>query len=201
MNGLIGLRRFRFPQVGRERPVLHAGVSGRRAGVLRASWPAAAGVRRVAVPKTGSAFFLTIVILALSLLGFVYLIEISRVASLGYTLSTLRERQDQLEHEQSLLIYQLSAERTLAQVNHIARDQYGMRPFEIVRPETAPKATTRGTVPSGGATASPGRQFLTVRRPDPTPAPRATPAPAAPNLGDRLWRNLAGIGVAGGGAP
>lgn len=199
MSGLLHAPRFRLLRQRRARSSARAGRRTRGADSSIEPAARAARARLLSIPRRSSAFFLTGVIFAASLLGVVYLVEITRVASLGYTLSTLRDRQTQLAREQALLGYQVSAERTLSQVNRLARDQYGMRSIDQVTPETAPGANP----PAKAAVASttPVKQFLTVQRPAAVPLDTPEPAPPALGFGERLWRQLAGIGVAGDGAP
>lgn len=199
MSGLLHAPRFRILRQRRDRSSACADRPTRATDSSRETAAMTAGARRLSIPRRSSAFFLTGVIFAASLLGVVYLVEITRVASLGYTLSTLRDRQTRLEHEQALLAYQVSAERTLAQVDHLARGQYGMRSIDQVTPETAARANPPAKAASASAT--PVKQFLTVQRPAPVAPATPTPAPAALGFGERLWRQLAGIGVAGDGAP
>lgn len=197
MSGLPHAPRFRSLPQRKARP--NGARPGFRSRDYGAKAPGMVGARPLVRPRRSSAFLLTGVIFALSLLGFTYLVEISRVASLGYTLSTLRARQTQLAHEQALLTYQVSTERRLAEVERLARDQYGMRPFDRVVADTAAGAAQ--PVPSAGTRATPARQFVTVQRPAAAPPP-ATPTPLpSPSFGERLWRQLAGIGVAGDATP
>lgn len=195
MSGLLDAPRFRLLPQRRDRPSARANQSSRASDSSRDTAAAPGRARRVGIPRRSSAFFLTGVIFAASLLGVVYLVEITRVASLGYTLSTLRDRQARLEHDQAQLAYQVSAERTLAQVDHLARGQYGMRSIDRVTPEAAAGASAPAKAAAPGAT--PVKRFLTVQRPAPVATPTPAPTPAAVGFGERLWHQLAGIGVAG----
>lgn len=199
MSGLLHAPRFRILPQRRDRSSARADQHGRATDSSLKTATTRAGVRRLSIPRRSGAFFLTGVIFAASLLGFVYLVEITRVASLGYTLSTLRDRQTRLEHEQARLAYQVSTERTLAQVDSLARGQYGMRSIDQVTPETSAGAS--GPAKSAKPGATPIKEFLSVQRPAPVPTATPTPVPAAPGFGERLWRQLAGIGVAGDRAP
>lgn len=140
--------------------------------------------------------------LVLSLLGLIYLVQISQVASHGYRLSDIEERQAQLDREYELLLYQLSGERTLARVGDIAQREYGMQPFDRAGDDRSGTVAAHGVpAPStpavGGAKSpSPRHRFLGVQLPPAAVAPtRPTRAPR-PGPVDRLWNRLVGIGVA-----
>lgn len=173
--------------------------AGRRGGPrarLARAWDARTRWR---LGRSRSAALVGLAVVLLSFLGLIYLVEISRVASYGYALSTLQERQAQLDRENELLFYQISQERTLARVDDLARRQYGMQPFV----PAAPSATTAGTSgarPVATGT-SPRHQFLSVPRPVPTASPAASPPAPRASLLDRLWRRVVGIGVAGDSQP
>ena len=139
--------------------------------------------------------------LALSLLGLVYLVQISHVASYGYLLSDIEERQAQLDREYELLLYQLSGERTLARVGDIAQREYGMQPLDRTVGRGGAVAANglpaTPTPPGGGMKAlAPRHRFLSVQRP-PATVPPARPTRTS-RLGpvDRLWNRVVGIGVA-----
>lgn len=138
-----------------------------------------------------------LVIAALSLLGLIYLLQISRVARYGYTLSRLEQQQAKLDRENELLVYQVSQERGLARVDDLARREYGMQPFE---PGKTPEAAPVRSQPTAAAKARPTMRyrFLSVPRPPgPEPAPAHDRAPRT-LLIDRLWQRIVGIGVAKG---
>lgn len=199
MSGLQHAPRFRLLPQRREESSQRLAQPARASDALSEAAAMPHTARRLTVPRRSSALFLTGVIFAASLLGVVYLVEITRVASLGYALSTLRDRQTRLEHEQAQLAYRVSAERTLAQVDHLARGQYGMRSIDQVTPETgaAGSAPPRAANPA----ATPVKRFLSVQRPTPDAPPTPTPVPEELGFGERLWRQLAGIGVAEDPAP
>jgi cell division protein FtsL len=92
-------------------------------------------------------------VLAFSALGLLYLLQISRVASYGYTLSTIQARQAQLDREYELLLYQVSQERTPARVDDLARREYGMQPLDPGADATGQPPAAAGT----GAAAPPAK--------------------------------------------
>ena len=136
--------------------------------------------------------------LALSLLGVIYLLQISRVASYGYELARIQQRQAELDRENELLLYRLSEERRLERVDDLARRDYGMQPLDPGRLATA-TATAAASTAANGAPARPTQryQFIGVQRPPAAP-PTPTPTQRGPTgILDRLWQRVVGIGVAG----
>jgi cell division protein FtsL len=137
--------------------------------------------------------------LALSLLGVIYLLQISRVASYGYELARIQQRQAELDRENELLLYRLSEERRLERVDDLARRDYGMQPLDPGRLATATATAAAATTAASGAPARPTQryQFIGVQRPPAAP-PTSTPTPRGPTgILDRLWQRVVGIGVAG----
>lgn len=139
-------------------------------------------------------------IIALSVLGLAYLVQISRVASYGYTLSTLQERQARIDRDNELLVYRISDERTLDRVDDLARRAYGMQPIDPSK-DARVVAATQPQPPSAKAKSSPETRlrfrFLSVERPATAPPPALAAPPQTLPLVDRLWRRIVGIGVAG----
>lgn len=147
--------------------------------------------------QPGRAGFVALVTVFLSLLGMIYLTQISHVARYGYLLSALQDQQAKLDRENELLEYRINGERTLAHASDIASHDYRMQSFT-----NAPKVNTQTGVaiaPSAGelaaARSAPQIRFVTVQRPAARP-----PAPVAklplPTLVDRLWNRIVGIGAA-----
>ena len=183
-------------------PVRAAERRARDVPVARAAAPAVSRHRlRRLRPRGAGAVALAV--LALSALGLLYLLQISRVASYGYTLSTIQARQAQLDREYELLLYQVSQERTPARVDDLARREYGMQPLD-------PGADAEGQPPAAagtGAAATPAKpkgtattaryRFLTAQRSASGSPATGGDAPHPLGLIDRLWQRMVGIGVAG----
>ena len=139
---------------------------------------------------TPGARLFAVAALALSLLGLLYVIQISHVARIGYRLSDIQGRQAALDREQELLLHRLNAERTLARVSDVAQREYGMRP--LAGTGLAGATTAAGAKPTAG----PRHRFLTVQRP-PVVAPRPDRTRGTDlGLVDRLWNRIVGVGVA-----
>lgn len=157
-----------------------------------------AATRRLAL-RSGRAGFSAVVILALSILGMIYITQISHVARYGYRLSALQQQQAKLDRENQLLQYRLDGERTLNRANDIAMTEYKMQPVAgAAKPlgtvTAAPQASTTATA-GGAKLAAPQIRFVTAQRPRATPA--ADPTAATPlTLLDRLWNRIVGVGVA-----
>jgi cell division protein FtsL len=157
-----------------------------------------AAARRLAL-RSGRAGFFAVVILALSILGLIYITQISHVARYGYRLSALQQQQAKLDRENQLLQYRLDAERTLNRANDIAATEYKMqsvagaaKPLGTVT--AAPQSSVTATAGSAKL-AAPQIRFVTAQRPRVNPAAAAT-APAPLTLLDRLWNRIVGVGVA-----
>jgi hypothetical protein len=122
--------------------------------------------------RLNNALVFSIVALAIGAVGLLYLVQTSRVASLGYQVSALqREREARLLRNQQLS-YDVARYQSLVLVERVAREQLGMVPMEDY-------------------------VFFTVARPvvDELPAP-ATPVPARPSLAERVWDRITGVGTA-----
>ena len=149
--------------------------------------------------RSGRAGFFAVVILALSVLGMIYITQISHVARYGYRLSALQQQQAKLDRENQLLQYKIDAERTLKRANDIAATDYKMQPVaSAAKPlgtvTAAPQASTTATA-SGAKLAAPQIRFVTAQRPRVAPAP-VTSAATPSTLLDRLWNRIVGVGVA-----
>ncbi|HEX5504594.1 MAG TPA: hypothetical protein VFW96_18390 [Thermomicrobiales bacterium] len=168
----------------RERPVRTAAaraLPGRKVAALR---PA------LVVARPRGAVLFGVAALALSALGLLYLVQISRVASYGYQLTRLQDEQAKLDGDYQLLVYAVSGERTTARVDDTARREYGMRPLagsEYVDPQD----------PTSRPPEAPAR-FITVDRPVAAPPAPPPAPPQRPSLAERLWQRLAGVGVSRG---
>ena len=144
---------------------------------------------------------LVLAALALSLLGVLYLLQISRVASYGYELARIQQRQAELERENDLLLYRLSEERRLERVDDLARRDYGMQPLDPGRLATA-TATAAAATAANRAPARPTQryQFIGVQRPPAAPPTPTSEQQRPTGILDRLWQRVVGIGVAGEGS-
>lgn len=122
-------------------------------------------------PMSGALMF-TLVALLISAVGLLYLMQTSRVATLGYEASRLqREREAQaLANEQ--LSYDVARYESLPLVERVARDQLGMQPMTDYRYLDVPR---------------PAADELTL--PTPIVAER-------PSLVTRVLRRLVGRGAA-----
>lgn len=159
---------------------------GPLAGVGRGRLPWGANV-------TPGARLFAVAALGLSLLGLLYVIQISHVARIGYRLSDIQGRQAALDREHELLLHRLNAERTLARVSDVAQREYGMRPLAGTG---VAGATTEAGATGAKPTATPRHRFLIVPRPPPG-ASRPAPTPGTGlSLVDRLWNRIVGVGVA-----
>jgi len=183
-------------------PARAADRRARDVPVARAAAPAVSR-RRLRRLRPRGAGAVALAVLALSALGLLYLLQISRVASYGYTLSTIQARQAQLDREYELLLYQVSQERTPARVDDLARREYGMQPLDPAADAAGQPPAAAGTgaattpaKPKGTATTARYR-FLTAQRPASGPPATGGDAPRAAGLIDRLWQRMAGTGAAG----
>lgn len=121
--------------------------------------------------RLNNAWLFTIVALAISLIGLLYLVQTSQVASLGYEVSRLeRERADKALENQRLT-WELSRYQSLPEVERQATGRLGMEPLEQVA----------------------DRMYLTI--PAPAAAELPTPEPEAGDdlsLPERIWARLTG---------
>lgn len=157
-----------------------------------------AAARRLAL-RSGRAGFFAVVILALSILGMIYITQISHVALYGYRLSALQQQQAKLDRENQLLQYKLDAQRTLKRANDVAATDYKMQPVAgAAKPlgtvTAVPQASTSG-IANGAKLAAPQIRFVTANRPRTNPAPVAASTTSL-SLLDRLWNSIIGVGVA-----
>jgi cell division protein FtsL len=220
MSTTFDLRGATAPQHAAETPVIArpAPATPRRAAQRRPVAGQAAGQTRRAATinplvavrtgivaaqrlalRSGRAGFFAVVILALSVLGLIYITQISHVASYGYRLSALQQQQAKLDRENQLLQYKIDAERTLNRANDIAVTNYKMQELAgAAKPLGAvtavPQASTTATA-SSPKLAAPQIRFVTAQRPRVTPATAATAATPLTLL-DRLWNRIVGVGVA-----
>lgn len=166
-----------------------AGVAGEIPGHERRSGGAA---RRLSLHPGGAGFF-AIVAVSLSVLGLFYLVQISRVARAGYTLSNLQEQQAKVERDNDLLQYRINGERTLARAAELAAGEYKMQalnpPIGGVAggTATAKKATTQ--------TNAPHIRFISLPRPSVVAAPPRQATPSA-SVFARVRDRLVGVGTA-----
>ncbi len=130
------------------------------------------------------------IIVALSILGLVYLTQISHVARYGYLLSDLQRQQVRLERENQLLEYQITSAHSLGKLEDLAAHTYRMEPLVKYQPIAGKSGTT-----VNNAKNAPQARYVTVQRPV-VVAPMPAPPPAPPKLLDRLTNRLVGIGVA-----
>lgn len=152
-----------------------------------------AGGRGRPFARPGNAGLAALIILILSVLGMVYLTQISHVARYGYLLSDLQSRQARLDRENQLLQNTIASERTLARAGEVAAS-YNMRSFSDVPKLGAQNAAAR-SVATPVARAVPQTRFITVPRPATRAPALVAPVPPMTPL-DRLWNRLVGIGSA-----
>lgn len=128
-------------------------------------------VARARAPRLNNAWLFTIVALGITLIGLLYLVQTSKVTSLGYEVSRLeRERADKALENQELT-YELSRFQSLPEVERQATGRLAMQPIEDVA----------------------DRMYLTI--PAPAAAELPTPEPEASDdlsLPERLWARLTG---------
>ncbi|MBX5444607.1 hypothetical protein [Sphaerobacter sp.] len=109
---------------------------------------------------------------AVSVIGILYLIQTSHVASLGYELSRIERERNELAMENARLGYLVAEQESLEQVERVATQELGMRPLTRYR-------------------------FLEVQAPaEEELPPPPTPTPDAETLWERVWRGLTGVGRA-----
>lgn len=189
-------------RVTSRRPVAgQAGGGPRRRATIRPLVAVRTGIvaaQRLAL-RSGRAGFVAAVTLALSILGLIYITQISHVAQYGYRLSALQQQQAKLDRENQLLQYKIDAERTLKRANEIAATDYKMQPVTgVAKPlgtvTAVPQASTTTTA-QGTKLAAPQIRFVTAQRPRVTTAVAVT-ASTPLTLLDRLWNRVVGVGVA-----
>jgi hypothetical protein len=129
-------------------------------------------------------------IIGLSVLGLIYVTQISHVARYGYLLSDLQRQQDRVGRENQLLEYEIAGKRSLTEAEDLAVSSYGMKPIVQLTP-----SASGGMAMRGGAQGTPGARYITVQRP-PATAPAPQPTPAHVGMIDRLLNQLVGIGEA-----
>jgi hypothetical protein len=132
-------------------------------------------------------------IVGLSVLGLIYLTQISHVARHGYRLSDIQRQQDRVARENQLLEYQITAAHNLTRAEELAEKSYGMEPLVELAPVRSGGATLRA-----GAAGTPQARYITVQRPAAS-APTPQPTPVRVGVLDRLLNRLIGIGEASAG--
>ncbi len=154
------------------------------------------------VLQSGRAGLSAILILILSLLGMIYITQISHVARSGYLLSSLQQEQAKLDRENELLRYRLAGERTLVRANDIATREYQMQPMmgasQLNLAASATKTTAATAQKQAAASTNkpaPQIRFVTAQRPQPATLPALAALPEL-SIVDRLWNQLVGVGVA-----
>lgn len=118
------------------------------------------------------ATMVTIAAVALSIIGMLYLVQTAHVAGLGYELSRIEQRRDELAIENARLGYEIARYESLDTIQEIAVQQLGMTPltrYQFLRVE------------------QPRREQLTAPAPPPVPAE---------SLWQRIERAIAGVGRA-----
>lgn len=121
--------------------------------------------------RVNNAWLFTLVAIAITTVGLLYLVQTSHVASLGYEVSRLEQERMEKSLENQQLTYDISRQQSLPTIERIARDNLAMQPIEQV-----------GT-----------RLYITV----PLPANDELPVPepesgAALSIGERVWARLTG---------
>jgi cell division protein FtsB len=122
--------------------------------------------------EINGAIMVSIAAVALSIIGMLYLIQTSQVASLGYELSRMQERRQALALEISELKYELARYESLDTIDGMARGRLGMTPIT-------------------------NYEFTSIERPyqEELVVPIEDPAPAEP-LATRVMHALFGVGSA-----
>lgn len=198
-----GTRRAATPEtIERARPATAPRRAVERDGTVvrrtsaRPARPLGRTARLLALHPGGAGFF-ALVAVGLSVLGLLYISQISYVALAGYTLSNLQAQQAKVERENDVLQYRIDGQRTLTRAAELAAGEYKM---QVVNPHIVGTATTSSPPPvvaKAGATPAPQIRFITVPRPTMTvAAPEPTPPP--PSRFARVRDRLIGIGVARG---
>ncbi len=181
------------PATAPRRAVGRDGAAARRSSARRAR-PLGRVARLLALHPGGAGFF-ALVAVGLSVLGLLYISQISHVALAGYTLSNLQDQQAKVERENDVLQYRIDGQRTLTRAAELSAGEYKM---QAVNPHIVGTATTSSPPPvvaKAGATPAPQVRFITVPRPATTAvAPETTPP--SPSLFARVRDRLIGIGVA-----
>jgi hypothetical protein len=202
-----GARRAATPEtIERERPATpprRAAGRGRAAlgpAAARPTRPLGRMARLLALHPGGAGFF-ALVAVGLSVLGLLYISQISHVALAGYTLSSLQDQQAKVERDNDVLQYRIDGQRTLARAAELSAGEYKM---QEVNPHIVGTATSympsKPVVATTGATPPPQIRFITVPRPPSTAvAPETTSPP--PSLYARVRDRLIGIGEARVAAP
>lgn len=173
---------------------------------LLVRWPASLRLPFLGRWRLRGAGLFGVATLVLSLLGLIYLVQISHVARYGYMLADVQSRQAEVERQNQLLIYRLSEEQGLARASDVARREYGMRPFD--RQPTVVSTGGTGSAdnssvaqPAASATGassskSPRHRFITVQRPLPVEPTPQLALQERNGILDLLWNRLVGIGTA-----
>lgn len=176
------------------RPARGGGTAMSRASARRGR-PLGRMTRLLALHPGGAGFF-ALVTIGLSVLGLLYISQISHVARAGYTLSSLQDQQAKVERDNDVLQYKIDGQRTLARAAELAAGEYKM---QTVNPHIVGTATSympsKPVVATTGATPPPQTRFITVPRPVTTVTPPES-APPTPSLYARVRDRLVGIGVA-----
>ncbi len=194
-----GARRAATPEtIARARPAVAprraAGDTSTRRATTRPARPLGRVTRLLALHPGGAGFF-ALVAVGLSVLGLLYISQISHVALAGYTLSNLQDQQAKVERENDVLQYRIDGQRTLTRAAEISAGEYKM---QEVNPHIVGTSTTSSLKPGVakvGATPAPQIRFVTVPRPATSAAVPET-IPPTPSLFARVRDRLIGIGVA-----
>lgn len=186
---------------GREKPapVVRRRAAGRGAAGVARRWgrPALPDLSLLRRWRPRGAGLFGAATLGLSLLGLIYLVQISQVARYGYLLADVQSRQAEVERQNELLVYALSEEQGLTRVSDVAQREYGMRPFDRAAP-TESAAAPKRTAGAGAEAAADGprHRFISVQRPAPAPPAPPPVRPERDGALDRLWNRLVGVGTA-----
>lgn len=123
-------------------------------------------------PRMHNALLFTIIALVIGLIGLLYLVQTSKVASLGYEVTRLEQERAAKSLENQQLSYQVAQLQALPVVEGIAGDELQMQPMDAYL-------------------------FLTVPLPlnDELPQTEGTPEPGPSRL-ERVWNRLTGRGEA-----
>jgi len=171
-----------------------AGDTIARRATTRPARPLGRVARLLALHPGGAGFF-ALVAFGLSVLGMLYISQISHVARAGYTLSNLQDQQAKVERENDVLQYRIDGQRTLTRAAEISAGEYKMQQVNPHIIGTSTTSSPKPVVAKAGATPAPQIRFVTVLRPATSVAAPET-LPPTPSLFVRVRDRLVGIGVA-----
>lgn len=118
--------------------------------------------------RLNNALMFVLIVLTISIVGLLYLVQTSHVASLGYEVSRLERQRMDVALENQRLTYEIARRQSLPTVEDMARDELGMQPMGTHIYLTVP-------APAGEQLELPSPQEGRTR-----------------SLGERIWDRLTG---------